>query len=60
MVSFPENLRRHVLTIDELRAAPVATVLEQIIENNEGVTPCIVADRIVSVLDTLGWKIERK
>jgi hypothetical protein len=49
-----------VVTIDELRTAPIEVVLEHIIENNEHVTPSIVAARIVSVLDTLGWKIERK
>lgn len=48
------------MTIDELRAAPIVVVLEHIIENNQDVTSSIVADRIVSVLDTLGWKVERK
>ena len=48
------------MTIDELKAAPIDVVLEQIIENNEGVPPHIVAARILSVLSTLGWKVERK
>jgi hypothetical protein len=47
------------MTIDELKLAPIEVVLEQIIENNEGVTASIVADRIMAVINALGWKVER-
>lgn len=48
------------MTIDELKAAPIEVVLEEILIENEYVPRDVLALRIVSVLDALGWIIVPK